>query len=197
MEPIQIITCDQWGARPARSGFPVGVPKGIVIHNTETPSRDPGETSQVEMQLGILLCKQIQAYHMDGHGWGDTGQHFTVTRGGLIFEGRHQSLTTAKAGQIVQGAHAGVARANRELWGIECEGNYVEGGELTIPQWKALVDLCAHLACWGHFDTSNTVGHKDVKKDVAGGTDCPGHLEDVLGQLRQDAHDRKVLLMEG
>ena len=43
---------------------------------------------------------------MDRRGWLDTGQHFTVSRGGFAMEGRHRSLEIVRAGrQQVEGAH--------------------------------------------------------------------------------------------
>ena len=77
---------------------------------------------------------------MDTNGWADTGQHFTVSRGGYVLEGRHRSLETLDAGEHqVIAAHC--PGENGNAIGIENEGTYVTE---TPPEalLDSLVELC-------------------------------------------------------
>jgi hypothetical protein len=102
------------GRPQSNQELPQSAAQGIVIHNTENPNRAPA-TGTAEEQIAFKICRGIQIHHMDGNGWSDTGQHFTVSRGGLILEGRTGALATAKSGKVVQGAHAsGVSKYNNK-----------------------------------------------------------------------------------
>jgi N-acetyl-anhydromuramyl-L-alanine amidase AmpD len=108
-------------------------------------------------------------------------------------EGRHGSLAAAKTGKVVRGAHAGVDHFNRKWFGIELEGDFRETFALTEQQWQTLIELCAWLSSLGEFDAQKIEGHKEVKGDVDGGTDCPGLLSDHLVELREAVQGRKAL----
>jgi hypothetical protein len=188
MSEPKIYTTVEWGARKVTKNFLKSAAEGIVIHNTENPNRTP-LSGAAEEQAAFKICRGIQIHHMDNNGWSDTGQHFTVSRGGLILEGRTTALPTAKIGKVVQGAHAsGVSRYNNKWFGIELEGYYVKEYAVTDQQWDALVELCAWLCYWGKIDAmENIVGHMDV---LAGHTNCPGLVEEHLVSLRSQVHDR-------
>jgi N-acetyl-anhydromuramyl-L-alanine amidase AmpD len=192
MAEPKIYLTTEWGARPVTKVFAKGAAEGIVIHNTENPNRTPA-AGTVEEQVSFKICRGIQIHHMDGNGWSDTGQHFTVSRGGLILEGRTGTLAAARTGKVVQGAHAsGVSRYNNKWFGIELEGYYVQEYAVTDLQWDALVELCAWLSYWGELDSiRNIIGHMDV---LAGHTNCPGLVEQHLVSLRAQVHDRVTQL---
>lgn len=197
MEPPRIYLCADWGAQQAKkSAFGQRRALGIVIHNTESPNRAPGEDRQTEWQLAKQLARSIQQSHF-ARGWDDTGQHFLVTRGGLLLEGRHGSAEAARRGYCVQGSHTGVTLYNRQWFGIEVEGDNRLTCQVLPGQWDALVELCAWLWTWGPFDSTQMLTHKQAKGDVSGGTDCPGHLADRMGALVQAVHDRKVDILKG
>jgi N-acetyl-anhydromuramyl-L-alanine amidase AmpD len=122
--------------------------------------------------------------------WADTGQNFTVTRGGLVLEGRSTSLLHARAGFVVRGAHAGTDEGNRFYFGVEVEGRNLPSFEVTDPQWDALAKLCAWLSLAGNFQSSSIEGHGHF---VA--TQCPGKLMDHLDRLRAQVRSEKVRLM--
>ena len=89
------------------------------------------------------LSRSIQNFHMDRRGWLDTGQHFTVSRGGFAMEGRHRSLEIVRAGrQQVEGAHC--TGQNVVAVGIENEGTYTSV-DPPPAQWNRLRDLCAWI----------------------------------------------------
>jgi hypothetical protein len=192
MAEPKIYSTTEWGARLVAKNFLKSSAKGIVIHNSENPNRAPA-IGGVEEDLAFKVCRGIQIHHMDKNGWSDTGQNFTVSRGGLLLEGRTGSLASARLGKVVQGAHAsGVSEYNNKWFGIELEGFYVNEYAVTDQQWSALIELCAWLCYWGKIDSiKNIIGHMDV---LAGHTNCPGLVEQHLVSLRSQVHDRGTQL---
>ena len=174
----QIHTTAQWGAQPPQQPITV-LPrraKGIVIHHTVHPN-----TSNTSLSHAFQIAREIQRFHMGPQrNWIDTGQNFTVSRGGHILEGRHRSLEAARGGtRHVQGAHA--PNCNSDYVGIENEGTYTASLP-TGAQWAALVQLCAWLANQYGMDTANIIGHRQCSS-----TQCPGdRLFAALPQLRRD-----------
>ncbi len=173
-----------WGARPARGAITMlnRRPKGIVIHHTA--SANVADTSLAHAKR---LARSIQDFHMGPRrNWMDTGQHFTVSRGGHILEGRHRSLEAATAGlRHVLGAHAGSA-CNADYVGIENEGTYMTGLP-PAAQWGSLVQLCVWLCNQYGMSSDDIIGHRQCKS-----TDCPGdRFFAQLGQLRQDVEDAR------
>lgn len=163
----RILSTSDWGARPPRR--PITVlnhrPTSIVVHHTTHDN-----TSDFSQQRALIVARGIQNFHMTdpNRRWIDTGQHFTVSRGGFILEGRHRSLEVARRGQgHVLGAHAG-DRCNSTAIGIENEGSY---GEAVPPsqQRRALVELCAWLCRQYGIAPSSIRGHRECKP-----TACPG-----------------------
>lgn len=187
IKPPRIYGCREWGAIPVNISFPVSRAVGCVVHHTTSPNRASMEGDR-EVAAAFKLARDIQHDHLSRY-WADTGNHFTITRGGIIVEGRHGSLAGAVRGMVPQGAHAGDNDANKTWWGIEWEGRYDQQYLVTPEQWKAAVDLYAWLAFWGDFDTQNIEPHCHFKA-----TTCPGLLKDHIEQLRQQVHDRKVAI---
>jgi hypothetical protein len=137
------------------------------------------DDEEAERAAAFKVARSCQKDHL-GRGWVDTGQHFTISRGGLILEGRRGTYDAARAGKVVWGAHATLAKYNRSYFGIETEGTYHLAFDMPDAQWQALVELCAWLAAWGGIDPKNIIGHKEIKA-----TACPGLLSDRLPELRQ------------
>jgi hypothetical protein len=105
---------------------------------------------------------------MDTNGWADTGQHFTVSRGGYVLEGRHRSLETLVAGEHqVIAAHC--PGENGNAIGIENEGTYITE---TPPEalLDSLVELCVAVCQKFRLNAWDIFGHWDFRL----GTDCPG-----------------------
>ncbi len=188
-----VITTDQWGAAPASvSYFAQNPAAGIVIHNTQSANRDP-LTGDAEMQAAAQLAQSIQNTHMVENHWADTGQHFTISRGGLILEGRHGSYEAARAGRVVQASHAisSDGSVNLTWFGIEMEGDNRQSDQVTAMQYTALVELCAWLMKWRGVQVLPIKGHQDI---LAGHTDCPGLFEQRIPALINDAGARRVQL---
>lgn len=183
----RIFSTEEWSARAARASFTSRPARGIVLHNTEDANRAPEADGSAEIRRAFALARKIQGFHMDARGWSDTGQHFTVSRGGVITEGRHGSLAAARRGEVVRGAHAGDTTCNNEWFGIEIEGDF--RGELAIapPQLDAVLTLCAWLRARGGFGADKLIGHGQINP---GHTDCPGLLTDQLDKIRAEVTRR-------
>jgi hypothetical protein len=191
MADPRVFTTAEWGARSVNSTFPKRAAQGIVLHHTVLPNRAP-KAGNAEKETAFGIARQIQADHLN-RGFADTGQHFTVSRGGLIMEGRHGALDAAKAGKVVRGAHAGVNEQNQTWFGIELEGTYHIEFLMTPQQRQALIELCGWLAFKGDFDTQQIEGHRHFKPT----TQCPGLVMQHLGEFREAAHNRKLELRNG
>jgi hypothetical protein len=171
-----ISSTSAWGARAPR---PLTViyrkPTFIVVHHTAT-SNSTGTTQSA----AFSLARGIQNYHMFSNGWSDSGQQFTISRGGYAMEGRHQSLSRLNGGtSFMHGAHVGAGTVNSNSIGIENEGNYTSIQPPTAL-WNKLVDLCSYICDRYGIASSKIYGHRDFMS-----TACPGNqLYAKLPQLR-------------
>ena len=159
-----IIDCAGWGARPASGQLePSQTPTNkIIVHHMAFPNVEDYSREQA-----IALARDCQDLHMDDNGWSDTGQHFTVSRGGFVLEGRHGSLEALSTGsnQVIAAHCPG---ENGRAIGIENEGTYVE---VTPPEQQVdalvrlLVGICQQYGLYAH----DIFGHWDFRD-----TQCPG-----------------------
>lgn len=202
--PAAILTTSDWDARKPdrKADRRSGPPKFIVIHHTTTDNVDDFSESRAKW-----LAKAVQNAHMS-QGWGDTGQQFTVSRGGYVLEGRHGAIDAVKSKDLVVGVH--VAGLNDYAVGIECEGNYNK----TLPPKElraSLVRLCAwlceeygldpHKAIVPHrkFNPTDCCGSKfartipQLRKAVAKAIDGKGDArkrDEERARREKDARDR-------
>lgn len=185
----EIYTTDQWGARPA-GPFAQTVPNDSVVHHMDWPNR-PLEITGDRERKAFEVARKCQADHMDGNGWADTGQNFTITREGVILEGRHGSLKAILAGLSVRAAHAAdpdTGADDNHSPGTEHEGTY-STDPMPLLQWDAAVWLQALICFKLHKDTSLIRGHRDTGCATA----CPGDwFEAQLPKMRQEAHALKL-----
>lgn len=166
-----------WGARPPSE--PVTIvnsrPNKILIHHTATAN-----TSDLSQAHAFALARSIQRHHMDNNEWIDSGQHFTISRGGYVMEGRHRSLETLRGGRtMVSSAHC--PGQNQQAIGIENEGSY---GSVLPPagQYSKIVAFCADICRAYAIPAAEIYGHRDFRA-----TECPGDLfYSRLPQLRRD-----------
>jgi hypothetical protein len=175
LEPPEIVGCTEWGARPSSREVAVAGrrPVKILIHHTATPN-----VADLSREGAVRLARSIQSFHMDRRGWPDTGQHFTVSRGGVLLEGRHRSLEVLRGGRRqVEGAHC--TGQNLVAVGIENEGSY---SAVNPPDklWDGLLGLCAYICQQYRIAPTRIFGHRDFKD-----TACPGdRLYAALPRLR-------------
>src|SRR5262245_11518055 len=116
-----IIDCDSWGARPPASPIQISAvaTNKIILHHMAFPN-----VTDFSREHAIQLARDCQNLHMDVNLFADTGQHFTVSRGGFVLEGRHRSIETLEIGdrQVVSAHCPG---ENVRAIGIENEGTYI------------------------------------------------------------------------
>ncbi|SDZ09746.1 N-acetylmuramoyl-L-alanine amidase [Amycolatopsis xylanica] len=173
----KIYSCADWKARPPSEPLTTldHPANRILIHHMANAN-----SAETSLAHGCQVCLDNQQDHMDNNGWSDTGQHFTVSRGGYRFEGRHGSLSALRSGkQIVRAAHC--PGQNENAIGIENEGLYTTA-EPPQAQWKSLVVLCAYVCRQYGIPVTEIKGHRDFFN-----TECPGDLlYSKLPQLRAE-----------
>lgn len=175
-----IATTATWQAQASRDAVTVlaSRPTRIIVHHTASAN-----VSDLSQAQAYSLARSIQQSHFD-RGWIDSGQQFTISRGGYVLEGRHRSLDAARGGtQHVRGAHC--EGFNDVSVGIENEGTYTSA---TLPavQYDALVRMCAWLCQQYGIPATELYGHRDFLN-----TSCPGDvLYAKLPQLRRDVAAR-------
>ncbi|WP_243716899.1 peptidoglycan recognition family protein [Actinomadura sp. KC345] len=177
----QVYTRSQWNARsPKRPAKVVGrAPDRIVIHHTATAN-----SSKRSLGHAFALSRKIQAWHMDRNGWDDAGQQLTISRGGIVMEGRNKSLKAVQAKDLAVGAH--VLHHNDHTIGIENEGTYTKK-QVPGRLWDSLVEVCVWLCRSYDLDPFQAiVGHRDFNN-----TACPGdRLYARLPELRRSVAAR-------
>ncbi|WP_283139496.1 peptidoglycan recognition protein family protein [Rhizohabitans arisaemae] len=172
----RIYSREEWRARHPKGQTIVlnRRPERIVVHHTATQN-----VEDFSVEAAFRLSRSIQHYHMSKHRWEDIGEHFTISRGGHIMEGRNKTLRAIGRGAHVLGAHA--ADLNKRAIGIENEGIYTK---IKPParMVKSLVDLLAWLCDEYRLDPYIAIiGHRDVNP-----TSCPGEqLYAMLPELRR------------
>ncbi|WP_213451737.1 peptidoglycan recognition protein family protein [Rhizomonospora bruguierae] len=159
-----IIDCDSWGARPPAAPLQLSgnVTNKIIVHHTAYPN-----STDYSREQAVWLARDIQDLHIDGNGWSDTGQHFTVSRGGYVLEGRRGSLAALAGGEHQMiGAHC--PGENGNAIGIENEGIYLTE---TPPAalLAALTKLCVAVCRRYGLHAYDIFGHWDFIE-----TQCPG-----------------------
>ena len=159
-----IISCDEWAARPPKDPLSVSAiaTNKIIVHHMAFPN-----VTDYSREQAVKLAQDCQDLHMDGNGWSDTGQHFTVSRGGYVLEGRRGSLERLEAGDR-QMISAHCPGENGRAIGIENEGTYVTE---TPPKalTDSLVKLCVAICRQYGLHAHDIFGHWDFRT-----TECPG-----------------------
>ncbi|WP_051951460.1 peptidoglycan recognition protein family protein [Actinacidiphila yeochonensis] len=170
-----------WDARPP--AYPVSLagnnPDKIIVHHTAFANTADAGTSG-----SFAVAHEIQDLHMDTNGWIDSGQHFTISRSGIVMEGRHRSLERLRHGSdMVVGAHT--VGQNSQGIGIEGNGTYSAAAP-PDPLYDSLVGLCAYICGQYALDPAEIYGHRDFND-----TECPGDvLYGMLPRLRADVAGR-------
>ncbi|MFJ9778073.1 peptidoglycan recognition family protein [Amycolatopsis sp. NPDC101161] len=173
----RIYSCAEWGARPPADALTTldHPANRVLIHHIACPN-----STDYSLAHAFQVARDDQHDHIDNNGWSDTGQHFTVSRGGYRLEGRHGSLDALLGGTtMIQGAHC--PGQNTNAIGIENEGTYTSV-EPPEAQWASLVTFCAFICRQYGIPVAEIKGHRDFYN-----TECPGdRLYAKLPQLREE-----------
>ena len=174
-----IISTAEWDATQPRSHLQTinEHPSYLVIHHTTTPNVTDGSR-----EAAVDLARRVQNGHV-GQGWGDSGQHFTLSRGGHILEARHGSKNALETGEtFMLGIHA--LGFNAYALGIECEGNYMVN---PPPQslYEGLVHLCAYICQQYDLPPQRIIGHRELVKTSCCGDAFYAKLPILRDDVRQ------------
>jgi hypothetical protein len=179
----RIYTTKEWGARPVAEEFETTHIEKSLLHHMDWPNRALISDHAKAVQKAFEVARSCQADHMDQNGWSDTGQNYTVSREGIICEGRHGSIAATKAGKNVVGAQC--QGFNSLSCGTEHEGTYDDVG-LPQVQWDAAVNLQCWILDCNKLSSSDIDGHRDHIS-----TDCPGAtFYSQLPKFREDVHTK-------
>lgn len=178
---MELITCPEWKARQPREPIQhCGRSMRIIFHHTAGHHREIENPSNESRAEAIRYAQDIQAFHMDGNGWIDSGHNFLVTRAGYVLQGRWLTVSAIEAGQMVVSAHC--PGQNTQI-GIEHEHLGTE--KMTTAQREASAELMAWIA--GHYHRSSPLPifpHKNFYN-----TACPGNLVSEIPRIVGMAHD--------
>lgn len=196
--PIEIITCPEWDAKPAKAP-PIFVPKSvrIIFHHTAAHHREIANPANESYDEFVRFLRDIQDFHMrspngrpPGRGWNDSGQNFTVGRNGMIGQGRWFTVSAIQNGRMVSSAHTlgdnGRPSQNDQI-GIEHEHSGTE--PITAAQLEASARLMAWVAGqYGRTSVLQVFPHSRYSS-----TSCPANLIEDIGKVKTRA---QVILNE-
>ncbi|YAL83756.1 peptidoglycan recognition family protein [Dermacoccaceae bacterium W4C1] len=177
----KIYSTKDWGAKSAKGSISTGKnPSYIIVHHTAGPN-----SSDTSLAYGKERARAIQAAHF-ANGWTDTGQHFTIDRGGHILEGRHGTIAGLDSGSSFPiGAHTRGHGMNTKSLGIEVDGNFMT----VLPrdeQFEQVIDLCSYLCRRYGIKVGRIRSHREYDA-----TDCPGdRFFERFGALRWHVQKR-------
>lgn len=180
MTLAKIITCPEWQARPATGEIVwVGKSSRIIFHHTAGHHRELDEDRTVESYAeAVGYARDIQAYHMNGNGWIDSGHNFLVCRNGLILQGRWRTVSAIQQGKMVRSAHC---PGQNDQIGIEHEHRLSE--EMTAAQKLASAQLQAWIAVkYGRKTPLPVYPHSRFYN-----TSCPANLAEDMQAIRDKA----------
>lgn len=152
----EITSAKGWGAAAPKGPLPLidHRPGYLVIHHTTHENSSDYSDGAAEE-----VARLIQRNHMT-NGWADTGQQFTVARGGQMLEGRQGSLEAVVDGtRFIEGAHA--YGFNDQSVGIEVDGMYTSDVP-TDAQWASLVHLSAFICERYGIHVDRIIAHRDA-----------------------------------
>jgi N-acetylmuramoyl-L-alanine amidase len=183
----RIITCPEWGAVHPKSHITV-VDRAtrIIFHHTAGHHRELSRANNESRQEAINYAKDIQAFHMKGNGWIDSGHNFLVCRNGLILQGRWLTVSAIEAGHMVISAHC---PGQNDQIGIEHE--HISGEAMTTRQRKASARLMAWIA--DQYKLKKVLSVDPHSKHFA--TACPDNLVKDIPKIKQMA--QSILNDEG
>lgn len=170
-----MLTCPQWGARPARHAPQVaGRPSLIVEHHTDGHAGIERSLARTPYNEAVSYARALQHLHMEVNGWSDSGHSFLVMRSGIILQGRWGTVRAIESGRMVVSAHC---PGMNDQPGIEHE--HLPGEPFTAAQLAATVRLQAWICAQCGIRPTELYPHRRFYA-----TACPGNLGDDIPRLR-------------
>jgi hypothetical protein len=178
---FEIITCPQWGARKPQQGIAtVGASARFIMHHTAGHVRQLGDPSITTRAEAMQYARDIQAFHMDGNGWNDSGHNFLVCRAGYVLQGRWLTVSAIQAQHMVSSAHC---PGQNDQIGIEFEHTGTE--PMTSEQRLAGAALMAWVC--EKYSLRRVLPMHPHRKYYA--TACPANLATEIEPLRYMAQE--------
>lgn len=172
--PIEIITCNVWGAKRPKSGLQtVGESVRTIFHHTAGHHKNLGNPNIQTREESMQYARDIQGYHMS-QGWNDSGHNFLICRNGLILQGRWLTVSAIQASHMVSSAHC--PGQNSQI-GIEHE--HYGNEEMTKEQKFSSSNLMAWIA-W-HYERTKVLPSMPHSKYFP--TACPANLNEDIGEI--------------
>lgn len=176
---IEIITCPQWGARkPKQSLQSVPMSVRTIFHHTDGHHREIGGSPAQNRAEAMQYARDVQAFHMDGNGWSDSGHNFMIMRTGLILQGRWLTVSAIQANHMVSSAHC--PGQNGQI-GMEHE-HY--GSEAMTPEQK---ESSANLQAWIAWNYDKTLVLPSDPHSKYYNTSCPANLKVNIAGINKRA----------
>lgn len=187
MVKCSIITCPEWGARKPKSGIQtVGRSKRIIFHHTAGHHAEISDPKTMSREEAVRYARDIQAFHMNGNGWVDSGHNFLVCRNGMILQGRWLTVSAIQANHMVMSAHC---PGQNDQIGIEHEHKGTEA--MTKPQRESSARLMAWIA--SQYGLKNVLPVDPHSKHFA--TACPANIKADIPWIK--ARAQQILQAEG
>lgn len=176
---LDIVTCPQWGARQPKHPIEVVArASGVIFHHTAGHAKQIDAPADESLEESMRYARDLQAYHMDGNGWADSGHNFLVCRNGVVLQGRWLTVSAIEAGHMVMSAHC----PGFNGWvGIEHE--HAGSEKPTDAQLEASAVLQAWVAYQYRLSTVLRVDPHRAHYATA----CPGNLITYIPKVRQHA----------
>ena len=178
LERPQIISREDWGAKPPVIAQVPHHPKFITIHHTGV-KRDESRPFFDKLR-GLQAWSQRDDKLAGGREkpmWADIPYHYYISWQGDIAECR-------------QWMYPGDTNTSYDTWGhllVVVEGNFPED-QFNASQKKALVQLVDHLSRKHRIGVEKIKSHRDYAPDE---TTCPGQsVYDFMPSLRQAVSER-------
>lgn len=167
---MQIISRNEWGARPARWTNFAFLSLGMCTH-WEGPTM--GFYDEIQAYDKV---KSIQNFHMDGRGWADIAYNFVISRWGQVFEGRGWNKNNA--------ANGGWANTNNEYLAVCYLGGIND--PFTAEAKLAYLELRTEYVT-KHGGGLRAYTHGDILSWFGDGTQCSGSLVDWTHNVLDNA----------
>ncbi len=154
---LQLVSRDQWGARPWREpngSIPYAGPRaGVKVHYLGT-QYDFGAHDTCPAYV-----RRLQASHMDDDGWSDIGYSFVVCEHGFVFEGRGLNRRNSANGDVP------LNEAHYAVCGLVGSSGSTEPTPDQLNGLRDAIEYCEQQGPAG----AEIKGHQDGYS-----TDCPG-----------------------